>query len=220
MKETDLFPVVKQWLEERDYDVYSEVTSLSAGGRADLVAVSGAAVTVVEMKRSLTLDVVAQAARWTLYANYVYIAVPGSSKRRVSQYVSKLLEREGIGILEVVFSDSISRTPYVFLPSKGRFHRRIDDHLREELTPKHKLLPGGHSGGGYVTTYSKTIDNVKFFLQYQVRGEWASLDEILEYCETHWAAPKPSLSQSLRNYESDWCESKKEGRKTLFRIKK
>ncbi|OMF76657.1 hypothetical protein [Paenibacillus glucanolyticus] len=220
MKESDLFPVVKEWLEDRDYDVFTEVTSYSAGGRADVVAVNGPAVTVVEMKNSLTLDVIAQAARWALYTNYVYIAVRGSAKRRVSRYVSNLLQREGIGLLEVVFPEKSSyRGPYIYQSAKGRFHRRVDDHLRQELTPKHKELPGGHYGGGYVTPYSKTIDKVKKYLTVQAKGDWVSLDTILEYCETHWSSPKPSLSHSLRNFEYNWCESKKVGRKTVFRIK-
>ncbi len=221
MKETELFPVVKQWLEQRDYEVFAEVTSLETGGRADVVAVNGPAVTVVEMKNSLTLDVVAQAARWTLYANYVFIAVRGSAKRRISRYVSNLLQREGIGLLEVIFPEKVSvfRGPYIFQASKGRFHRRIDDHLRSELTQKHKLLPGGHHGGGYVTTYSNTIDRVKDYLRYGARGEWTTLDDILNHCETHWASPRSSLAQAIRNFEKDWCETKKEGCKVWYRIK-
>lgn len=221
MKETELFPSVKQWLEERDYDVYAEVTSITTGGRADVVGVSGPAVAVVEMKNSLTLEVVAQALRWTYYANYIFIAVRASGKRRINRYVRDLLHREGVGLLEIVFPDkpSIFRGPYVFQAAPARFHRRIDDHIREELTQKHKELPGGHHGGGYVTTYSKTIDRVKDFLRYQAYGDWATLDDILNYCETHWSSPRSSLAHALRNFESDWCETKKENRKIWYRVK-
>lgn len=222
MREADLFPFVKKWFEDKGYEVFSEVVSSKTGGRADIVAVNGPAVAVAEMKKSLTLDVVAQAVRWTFFANYVYIVIRGSAKRRVSRYVSSLLHREGIGLIEIIIPEKsksiITRIPYIAEPAKGRFHRRVDNHLRETLLPKHKLLPGGHHGGGYVTQYSNTIDKVKDFLKYQAKGDWASLDVILNFCETHWAAPKPSLSHALRTYEIGWCESKKEGRKTYFRI--
>mgnify|MGYP001281113076 CR=1 FL=1 len=217
MKETDLFQPIKEWLEERDYEVYTEVISTKAGGRADVVGVSGPAVAVVEMKNSLTLEVVAQAIRWKLYSNYIYIAVPCNPKRRVSNYVCNLLIREGIGLLEVSLSNQ-GRKANILVSSKCRYYRRVDDHIRNSLTPKHQLLPGGHAGGGYITTYSKTIDRVKDFLQYGTHGEWTTLDEILNHCETHWASPKPSLAQSIRKFEMDWCETKKEGRKVLYRI--
>lgn len=221
MKETDLFEPVKAWLEDKGYDVYTEVISHSAGGRADIVAVSGPAVAVVEMKRSLTLDLLAQAARWKLYSNYIYIAVPQGKNRRVSNYVKKILRREGIGLLEVVFPDKTwyQRQPYVQNTERCRFHRRIDDHLRESLTEKHKELPGGHAGGGYITEYSQTIDRVRDYLKYDARGEWAALNDILDHCETHYASPKSSLAAALKKWECDWCESQIINGRLHFRIK-
>lgn len=221
MKESDLFPPVKAWLEEKGYEVYSEVSSASAGGRADVVAVSGPAVAVVEMKLSLTLDLIAQALRWKLFSNYIYIAIPRGKSRRLSGYVQNLLRREGIGLIEVDFPE---RTRYlrrteVYNPVKCRFHRRIDDHLRESLTDKHKQLPGGHAGGGYVTNYSQTIDRVKDYLEYRARGEWASMSQILDHCETHYASPKSSLAAALRKWEADWCESQVINGRVHFRIK-
>lgn len=219
MKETDLFEPVKEWLEERGYEVYTEVTSSLAGGRADIVAVSGPAVTVVEMKRSLSLDLLAQAVRWKLFSNYIYIAVPARRNNRVSGYVRGFLQREGIGLIEVVFPEAKSSylQPYAINTERCRFNRRIDDHLRESLTEKHKELPGGHAGGGYVTTYSQTIDRVKDYLWRQ--GDWISMNDILDHCETHYASPKSSLAVALRKWEGDWCESKVIKGKLHFRYR-
>ncbi|MBO9609180.1 MAG: hypothetical protein J7639_24715 [Paenibacillaceae bacterium] len=230
MKETELFPPLKQWLEERGYDVYAEVGSGRAGGRADIVAVAGPAVAVVEMKVSLSLDLIAQAVRWRPYANYVYVAIPGSHKRRTHNYGEMILRREGIGLLEVIEGGRYGTR--VYDRTKACFNRRVDDHIRQSLVPQHKELPGGHAGGGYVTTYRLTIDEVKSYLQKKRRvaygqsmqGQpntdgWTTIKDILDHCETHYSAPKPSLSKALREFEADWCESKIEGRKLWFRYK-
>lgn len=226
MKESDLFPPLKQWLEERDYDVYAEVESGRTGGRADIVAVSGPAVAVVEMKLSLSLDLIAQAVRWLPYANYVYIAVPYSKHRKLHNYASLFLKREGIGLLEVDIHTN-HRYTGARCVIRPKFQRRVDNHIRESLVPQHKDLPGGHAGGGYVTPYRLTIDEVKDFLTRRRRWQrngwdpegWVTINEILDHCETHYAAPKPSLSKALRDFEHDWCEVKKEGGRLWFRAK-
>ncbi|MCL6599808.1 MAG: hypothetical protein K6T81_13895 [Alicyclobacillus macrosporangiidus] len=57
MKETDLFEPVKKWLEERDFIVYSEV---QFDRRADVVGRLGNILVVVELKTSLSLDLIEQ----------------------------------------------------------------------------------------------------------------------------------------------------------------
>lgn len=217
MKETDLFFPVKEWLEERGYEVFSEVQSRYTGGRADIVAVNGPSVSVVEMKTSLSLDVIAQAYRWKPYANYIYVAVPRSRHRKLHGYASLFLKRDGIGLLEVDDKQWTRVNDII----RAIFHRRIDDHIRESLVPQHKELPGGHAGGGYVTTYRLTIDRVKSYLRTcALRNKndgWVTIKDILDHCETHYSAPKPSLSKALREFENDWCETKKEGGKLWFR---
>lgn len=212
-------------MEERDYDVYAEVESKYAGGRADVVGVSGPAVAVVEMKLTLSLDLIAQAVRWLPYANYVYIAVPRSKHRKMSGYASMFLQREGIGLLEVA---EHGRTHVeVYNPVRAKFQRRINDHIRESLVPQHKQLPGGHSGGGYVTPYKLTMDRVREYMDRHKRmcnirtdlSEWVSIRDILDHCETHYATPKPSLASALVKYEHDWCETKIESGKKYFRCK-
>lgn len=217
MRETDLFYPVKAWLEERGYDVYTEVESKYTGGRADIVAVAGPAVTVVEMKLTLSLDLIAQAVRWKPFVNYVFIAVPQSRHRKIHGYADIFLRREGIGLLEVRdyghFTDVRARL-------EARFNRRVNDHIRKSLVPQHKELPGGHAGGGYVTPYRITIDRVKQYLRSVKKNDgWVTIKDILDHCETHYAAPKPSLSKALTSFENDWCETKKEGGKLWFRMK-
>ena len=103
IKESDLFPAVKEWLEERGYEVYSEVECGTR--RADVVGKCGNLITVVEMKTTLSLDLIEQAFRWKRLANYVYVAIPKPQKG-VHWFAARMLRREGIGIL---FIDCKSR---------------------------------------------------------------------------------------------------------------
>ncbi|MFF0828791.1 hypothetical protein ACFYU8_17695 [Brevibacillus sp. NPDC003359] len=76
MNESDLYDPVKNWLEQREFIVYPEVYCPRGGGRADIVVTSGPVVGVVEMKQSLTLDLIDQALRWRGHANYIWVAIP------------------------------------------------------------------------------------------------------------------------------------------------
>lgn len=106
MWESDLFPPLREWLEERGYIVYSEVDPAEAAvpymyvGRADVVAVNGPVLSIVEMKKTMCLELIGQAFSWKGFANYIYVAVP-RPKRGFNRHAMRLLEKEGIGVLAV-----------------------------------------------------------------------------------------------------------------------
>ncbi|WP_338835882.1 hypothetical protein [Neomoorella thermoacetica] len=78
LKESDLFGHVKSWLQEQEYEVYSEVwPELYTSKRADVVALKGDMAAIVELKTSLTLDLVAQGAAWQEKANCIYKTAAG-----------------------------------------------------------------------------------------------------------------------------------------------
>ncbi|MEJ8547091.1 hypothetical protein [Brevibacillus borstelensis] len=212
MRESDLYDPIKQWMEERGFAVFPEVECRQAGGRADIVVTSGPIVGVVEMKQSLTLDLIDQALRWRGFANYIWIAIP-YRKNGYKQFVNMVLRDYGIGVLFV------SKHGTVWAEWNARFMRRAVPHLQKSLTEHHLTsgIKGGHSGGGYITPYRITINKVKHFLRRT--GGWHSIREILDHCETHYASPRASLAKALQEYEAQWCEKKKEGGKLHFRFR-
>lgn len=91
--------------------------------------------------------------------------------------------------------------------------------VSERRADRHHLasgLKGGHSGGGYITTYRITMNKVQDYLKRE--GGWRSIKDILDHCETHYASPRASLAKALQDFEDDWCEMKKEGRQAVFSI--
>ena len=94
MKESDLYPPLKRFLESQRYEVKGEI------GDCDVLAVRGAeAPVVVELKLSLNLNVVLQAVERLSLTPKVYIGVPKRcsvlSARR--KHVVKLLRMLGLG---------------------------------------------------------------------------------------------------------------------------
>lgn len=224
MKEADLYPPVKSWLEDSGYEVYSEVKLKHAGmKRADIVARLSPATTIVELKTTLSIDLVEQAFFWKRFAHYIYIAIP-KRKKPLPTFIEKLLRDNKIGVLEVDLK-RLKLNPVVKIPAK--YNRPIFKKYDwdDQLLPEHQTwVPGGSAGGGYVTTYRLTMQDVKTYLKRQRRFDkqndgWLMIKDILDHCETHYRNPKSSLSKALRTFEHEWCECKKEKGRLWFRYK-
>lgn len=212
MREEDMYEPVKAWMEERGFTVYPEVECRHLGGRADVVVTSGPLVGVVEMKQSLSLDLIEQALRWRGYAHYIWIAIP-YRPQSYKKFVSMVLKDYGIGVL------TVSKQGSVWPDKLPQLVRRTLPHLKDSLTAYHQSaeVKGGQSGGGYITPYRITMNHIRRFLSRE--QEWRTLGEILAHCETHYASPRSSLAKALLLYEGSWCEQKKERGRLYFRCR-
>lgn len=98
MREADLYPALKAFLQGQGYEVKAEI------GACDLMALRGAEPPiVVEMKLSFNLSLVLQGvARQALFAD-VYLAVPAPKKGWPARYkdIVALCRRLGLGLLVV-----------------------------------------------------------------------------------------------------------------------
>ncbi|WP_055744731.1 hypothetical protein [Brevibacillus choshinensis] len=212
MKEEDMYDPIKSWMEERGFTVYPEVECRHRGGRADIVVTNGQLVGVVEMKQSLSLDLIEQALRWRGYAHYIWIAIPYQPKS-YKKFVTMVLRDYGIGVL------TISKFGSVWPDKTATFARRTLPYLKEALTEHHQTseVKGGQSGGGYITPYRITMNQIRRYLNQE--GDWRTIKEILDHCETHYVSPRASLAKALWQFEAGWCERKKEGGKLYFRVR-
>lgn len=227
MKESDLYPYVKAWLEKRGDTVYPEVEPQHTNRRADVLGLNGSVITVVEMKTALSLQLLEQAVAWTDRTHYVWVATPKPKKRDALPWlVRKILEQYGVGLLLIDTKeypewyakhkqpeDRVS--PYIM----PQLNRKARVHIwKNSLTEYHLTHgpDGGSKAGGHITPYRVTIIRIKEYLQ---RNGWQDLTSIIAACETHYASPRPSVAQALLNFENDWCESKKECGRLYFRVK-
>lgn len=156
-------PPVIAWLVEDGWTVYQEVDG--GPGVADVVAVRGLLVHVVELKRSLSLDVIAQAARWRDYAHHVHVAVPVPPQTTVDRrFARQVLEWQGIGMVYVAapgrdWTGRDQLPPDVLREiAAGRVEQKLApallrrpplaDMLRGKLRPEHATYAAAGSTGG------------------------------------------------------------------------
>lgn len=218
LKESDLFAPIRAFLLESGCsEVYGEVID------CDVLGISGASNIIVELKTSLSFKLIDQAIERLRFGHYVYIAVP-KRKNYVPRCVRKILEDNKIGLLEVDTAREDEFAVTIMIPA--RFNRLATENtkkgfnsIREYIKPYSKDQIGGVKGGEGITDYSVMIENIKGFMEYQKRGKWVTVDEILEHCETYYANPKPSLMATLQaHWNREWCETKVENRKRFFRF--
>lgn len=99
MREADLYPAIKAYLEGQGYTVKAEI------GACDVMAVRGEeAPVVVELKTSFSLSLVFQGIERQTLTDCVYVAVPVSKERGWKlryKDITRLCRRLGLGLLAV-----------------------------------------------------------------------------------------------------------------------
>ena len=137
MREADLYPAVKAFLESQGYTVKSEIGHLDVLARRD-----DEPPVVVELKTSFSLALILQGIERQTLFDHVYLAVPVSPKGWSLRYkdIARLCRRLGLGLLAVTMSPvpriEAHLDPGPYAPRKNtvkatrllrEFHRRVGD---------------------------------------------------------------------------------------------
>lgn len=143
MKETDLAEKVILWLTDQQWDVYQEV-AMDGGRCADIVAVQGKIVWIIECKLSASLSVIDQAYRWLWIANYVSVAAP-----KPSFFFEQVCRKFGIGVLSTRREVAEHVRPKLIRISTVKY--------RAKLLPEHKTYAkAGNSEGRRWSPFKQT----------------------------------------------------------------
>ena len=197
MTEEELAAVVIAWLEDMRWDVYQEVQVYS--GVADIVAVNGAVVWIVECKKTLSLALLYQAWNWNGYGNYVSVAVPrGDPYRRQpkGRHAAKMFLREhGIGLLTVGKNtwSEIENPFFVGEEIKPKLSRsQLVQRVRDVLHPEQKTYAkAGNPNGKRFTAFQATVMNLKDAVQ---KEPGITLGALIEKVSHHYATPASAKS--------------------------
>jgi hypothetical protein len=131
MREADLYPPVKRFLERQGYAVKGEI------GACDVVALRGdEAPVIVELKRGLSLELLLQGIDRQALTDAVYLAVPKPKRKGIAGALA-LCRRLGLGLL-LVTSRGVEPVldPAPYRPRRDarrkatllkEFHRRMGD---------------------------------------------------------------------------------------------
>ncbi|MBT9155504.1 MAG: hypothetical protein DDT37_00471 [Firmicutes bacterium] len=162
--ETTLSPPVASYFRERGYTVHAEVL------HCDLLARRGEEVVAIELKRSLNIEVLAQAVRRQALANHVYIAVSrpkcvgrGGRWRAILQ----LLRRLELGLLWVDVDKNPPKVEERLAPSPYTPRRQTKSRrraLHEAESRSVDLNIGGSTKRKLMTAYRENALRIAFLL--------------------------------------------------------
>ncbi|MGI9379110.1 MAG: DUF2161 domain-containing phosphodiesterase [Methyloligellaceae bacterium] len=159
MKETELYPPLKSYLEKQGYEVKGEVTD------CDIVALRGDEdPVIIELKTTFNLSLIFQSIDRQAISDSVYIAFPAASPdkknsawTRNRKDILKLCRRLGLGVITVKFYKR--RNPFIEVyldpaPYKPRKLKRRKSMLLQEFSRRvadHNI--GGSTRRPIVTAY-------------------------------------------------------------------
>lgn len=238
MQESDLFIYLKDYfLANPLNEIYTEVLGLD-GGRPDVVVRTDKKITtIVEMKTTLSMNLLEQAINWRYKANYIYIAIPEPKNKNINRFARKILYDYGIGLLLI---DVTSKEIY------EKYYKDKEDNpckyfVREAIKPKffrtkkgivdwnailkdiymhENNIQGGSKGKGYNTPYKDLICDVKKYI-YRKRNEFIPIGELIEKIssiKTHYSNPKASLHSALTKIEDRQFEANVINKQLCFRL--
>lgn len=152
MKETELYPAVKSFLEGQGYEVKGEI------GACDVVGMrEGDDPVIVELKVGFSLSLFHQGIARQVMSDDVYLAVPRAAGKRFGKALKEnvaLCRRLGLGLLTVRLRDGlvevhIDPAPYTPRKSRERRGRLLREFARRVGDPNE----GGATRVGLVTAY-------------------------------------------------------------------
>lgn len=152
MKETDLYPPIKQLLESQGFEVKAEV------GSADIMAMRyEEPPVIVEMKTGFSLTLIHQAIERLKITDLVYVAIPewkGRSGWKAFVANRTLCRRLGLGIITVNHACDkadiqLDPTPYTPRKSKKRQERMLKEFAHRVGDPNE----GGSTKVKLITSY-------------------------------------------------------------------
>ncbi len=165
MKEAELFPYLKEFLENNKYTVRAEVKN------CDITATRDDELVIIEIKTSISTTLLIQATDRQRISDSVYVAVPKPSKhvtRRHWRGVQHLLRRLELGLIVVNPRGRIKKVEILFHPLpfvKRKNSKRKKNILKEIEGRSRNLNTGGVTREKIVTAYRENAIKVALLLK-------------------------------------------------------
>ncbi len=239
--EKDLAKVVVKWLTVQHWEVWQEVRFGRGGPVHDIVALRGRCLWIIECKKTLGWDVLAQA--WRANANLISVATPHAPflgtyrTNNKGRFLERVCRDYGIGIL-FVSPDQLQNVDNPDLePGDEYFWDKL---VEEQVRPKFRRNLGpnryrdlletipkafaqaGTKDGKYWTPYKETMDNVRQIIEKFPGCDAARIQIELKGKHHYSGEPtgvRSSIQQAILNWEKGWCRAEKVDGKYRFFVK-
>ncbi len=165
MAELEIARLVVEHFKADGWTVFQEVPV--DGPIADIVVQRDGRTGVIEVKDSMTLEVIGQAWRWLDMTHLVWIATPTKRTTRARQFAGTVLRQFGIGELFVFLNAGPHAGPLAVAQRLTPSHRPAikDDRLLKALRAQHAsgdyAEAGAQGGGGRFTRFRETCENLE-----------------------------------------------------------
>lgn len=180
--ESEVARTVVSYLSDLGFVTHEEVSTGYGGDRADIVAIRGPIVAVVEVKSSLSLVLLNQCLRWRGQAHWVIAA---SDRGRNSGAAHILCRHVGIGLWSAGFG-SIHEIVPPRLDRRAVTTRLLARCVSENRTGS-DYAKAGTSGGGYYTPFQRFARDVARIVkeQHARTGEGLTVRQVVEAVRDH-----------------------------------
>lgn len=197
--ETILAELVVNWLESQKWDVYQEVQIETYGRVADIVAVLGNLVWVIECKKSLSLSVMEQAYRWRRYSNFISVAVQRRKGTDSRLFATKVLRTFNVGMLTIDLGcPSANKISEIVRPALNR--KGLTARIKEKLSPIHKTFAkAGNSDGLRWTPFQQTSISIRREVE---KCPGITMTELMNKIHHHY-----STESTARSCISQWAQN-------------
>lgn len=192
MTESDLASQVIAYLQDLGWKCYQEVQWPGSYGdrypRADIAAVQGKLLWLVETKMGLGLPVIAQADYWSAHCHFCSIAVPSRHKARRrgvdrnGHLAERILKNLGVGWLSVESEKSASDVREVVPPRLNRRPARAEE-IRDSLHEGLNEYRAGNPDGQRWTAWGETCRNLQRFVD---QNPGVPLHEAIDSIDHHY----------------------------------
>ncbi len=210
LTEVDVAKPVVEHLGAMGWTVYQEVQPDWGSCVADIVATMQVGrvlvVHVVEVKRSLTFSVLAQAARWQPFAHYVTVAVKGAPDSNGRRFAKRCMREYGIGLLNVfggpISDDGVGSVP----PRLNSWPRPLPcrkgwpDILCDE---QKTWAPAGSANGNHFTTYRRTVVGARKIL---TEHGPLTAKELVKLLDHHYASDQSARQCLINGVRKGWID--------------
>ncbi|MCF6247467.1 MAG: DUF2161 family putative PD-(D/E)XK-type phosphodiesterase [Desulfobacula sp.] len=132
----------------------------------DITAVKEDELVVIELKKSLNLSLLIQAANRQKFADSVYVAVPAGINKRLAKNFKgacHLLKRLELGLILVSFLKTKTKVEIIFHPSefkKTKSHKTRKSIIREISGRTGNFNTGGVAGKQIITAYRESAIHI------------------------------------------------------------
>ncbi len=169
LQEVDLYKPIQKYFSLEGYEVYGEVKD------CDMVAVRENELVIIELKLTLSVDLLIQAANRQRITDQVYIAIPKPKSRMNSkQWADKyhLIKRLELGLIVVSFARNRSKAdivihPAPFNPKTGaaRYKKKREAIIKEINGRSADFNVGGSSRTKIMTAYKENCIQIACYLE-------------------------------------------------------